>query len=126
MARRTPALEWICAALGGAIVLAVLAVVGAQIPGDDKAPPDIRLRVEAVQPASQGWLVRFEAANPAQSTASAVEIEGRLEAEGRLVEASQVRFDYVPRGSRQRGGLWFTHDPAQYRLSLRVLGYQEP
>ena len=123
---RKPALEWICAMLGGAVVLATLTVVAAQIPADDEAPPEIRLRVNSVQPAGQGYLVRFEAANAAQSTASAVEVEGRLEEGGRVVEASRVRFDYVPRGSRQRGGLWFTRDPAQYQLSLRVLGYQEP
>jgi len=125
-AMQKPALEWVCAALGGAVVLATLAVVAAQIPGDDKAPPEIELRVSAVRPAGQGYLVRFEAANAASSTAAAVEVEGRLEEDGRLVEASRVQLDYVPRGSRQRGGLWFTHDPAQYRLSLRVLGYQEP
>ncbi|HWX50458.1 MAG TPA: TIGR02588 family protein [Roseomonas sp.] len=123
---RKPALEWICAALGTVIVLATLAVVAAQIPGDDEAPPDIRLRVESVRPAGEGYLVRFEATNMAQSTAATVEIEGRLEEGGRSVEVSRVQLDYVPRGSRQRGGLWFTRDPAQYRLSLRVLGYQEP
>ncbi|MDJ0386771.1 hypothetical protein QMO56_01480 [Roseomonas sp. E05] len=123
---RKPALEWVCATLGGVVVLVTLAVVVAQIPGADSAPPDVHLRVEAVQPSGGGYLVRFEAVNRAQATASAVEVEGRLEEGGRLAEASRVRLDYVPRGSRQRGGLWFTRDPAQFRLSLRVLGYQEP
>lgn len=123
---RKPALEWICAAIGALIVLTTLAVIGLQIPGSGTAPPQIAVRASGAERVAGGYLVRIEAANTGLATAAAVEVEGRLEENGRVLETSRVTLDYVPRHSSTRGGLWFTRDPAAYQLNLRALGYQEP
>lgn len=122
-----PALEWICATAGGLLAAATLVVIAAQIPGSGgEAPPDIRVKVASVAPSSSGYLVRLEASNAGRRTAAGVEVEGRLEEGGRTVETSRVTFDYIPRGSAARGGLWFARDPAGYALTVRAIGYREP
>ena len=122
-----PILEWICAAAGGLLAAATLAVIALQIPGSDQeAVPDVQVKVSGVAPAASGHLVRIEVSNPGKSTAAGVEVEGRLEQGGEAVETSRVTFDYVPRGSIARGGLWFARDPAGYALTVRAVGYQEP
>lgn len=122
-----PVLEWVCAALGGLLTAATLTVVALQIPGsDDAAAPDLRVEVTGVVPAASGALVRITVSNAARRTAAGVEVEGRLEEAGRVVETSRATFNYVPSGSAARGGLWFTRDPARYTLLVRAVGYSEP
>lgn len=122
-----PILEWVCAALGGLLAAATLTVIALQIPGsDDTAAPELRVEVTGVMPAAFGALVRITVSNAARRTAAGVEVEGRLEEGGRTIETSRVTFDYVPRGSATRGGLWFTRDPASYTLTVRAVGYSEP
>lgn len=122
-----PILEWVCAATGGLLAAATMAVIAFQIPGsDDRASPDLGVKVAGVAPSTAGHLVRIEVSNAGTRTAASVEIEGRLEEGGRTVETSRVTFDYVPHGSITRGGLWFSRDPAGYALTLRAVGYQEP
>jgi uncharacterized protein (TIGR02588 family) len=123
---RKPLLEWICAAIGATLVAATLVTVALQIPHEDEAPPQLRVRVVDVVAAEEGHLVRFAVTNASQATAAAVEIEGRLSQDGQVVETSHVTLDYAPRGSTARGGLWFTRDPACCTLALRAAGYQEP
>lgn len=122
-----PALEWTCAAIGGLLAAATLAVIAFQIPGsDDGASPDLGVEVAGISPSASGHLVRIKVSNAGKRTAAAVEIEGSLEEGGRTVETSRVTFDYVPRGSATQGGLWFSRDPAGYALTIRAVGYQEP
>ncbi|MBC9177106.1 TIGR02588 family protein [Pseudoroseomonas ludipueritiae] len=123
---RRPLLEWICAAIGAALVAATLVTVALQIPREDGAPPLLRVRATDVVAGEEGHLVRFTVTNASQATAAAVDIEGRLSEDGQVVETSRVTLDYAPRGSAARGGLWFTRDPACCSLSLRATGYQEP
>jgi uncharacterized protein (TIGR02588 family) len=122
-----PALEWICGTLGGLLVVATLATVALQIPGnDDRAPPVLRVQVTGVTATLDGHLARFVLVNPSEATAAAVQVEGRLLQGEQVVETSHVTLDYAPRGSSTRGGLWFSRDPACCTLSIRPLGYQEP
>ncbi|KAA2213064.1 TIGR02588 family protein [Teichococcus oryzae] len=126
MARR-PSLEWICAALGGAVVAGTLGIVAAQIPGGDPgATPELRLEASPGPASGTGHVVRLMVHNDGMRTAAAVEIEGRLYDGEATVETSRVTLDYVPRGSATRAGLWFARDPTGLRLELRALGYQEP
>lgn len=123
---RKPALEWICAAAGAALVAATLVTVALQIPHEQEEWPVLQVRVADVVPGTDGHLVRFSVTNASQATAAAVEIEGRLMQGDAVLEASHVTLDYTPRGSTTRGGLWFTRDPSCCSLSLRATGYQEP
>ncbi len=122
-----PTLEWTCAAIGGLLAAATLAVIAFQIPGSDgRAAPNIEAKAAGIAQSASGHLVRIEVSNTGKRTAAGVEIEGRLEEGGRTVETSRMTFDYVLRGSTTRGGLWFTRDPAGYALTIRAIGYREP
>lgn len=122
-----PILEHICGTVGGLLAAVTLAVIAFQIPGSgDMATPDIGVTVAGITPSASGHLVRIKVSNAGKRTATGVEIEGRLDEGGRTVEASRVTFDYVPRGSAARGGLWFARDPAGYALTIRAIGYREP
>ncbi|MDB5370269.1 MAG: hypothetical protein JWP20_1827 [Roseomonas sp.] len=121
-----PALEWACATVGAVLVAATFAIVAAQIPGDDDAPPALRVEVLDVSPGPAGYLARFAVTNASKATAAAVEIEGQLRDGERTVETSRVRLDYAPRGSTARGGLWFREDPSRLTLTVRTTGYSAP
>ena len=122
-----PILEWACATLGGLLAVATLTVVALQIPGSgEDTVPDLRIEVTSITPAAPGYLVRFVVSNAQRRTAAGVEVEGRLEQGGQVVETSRVTFDYVASGSAARGGVWFTRDPASYALTVRAVGYRDP
>lgn len=112
----------------GALLLAgTLGVVAVQaVTHDAEAPPE--LSVDAQPPLRQGgrYLVRFALSNASNTTAAGVEVEGRLTRDGQTVEASRVVFDYVPRGSTVRGGLWFGQDPGAYALTVQATAYRDP
>lgn len=88
--------------------------------------PAVAFRTVAIEPQASGYLVRFEASNNGDVTASAVEIAGLLTRSGATVEEGHVVIDYLPGRSVARGGMWFTQDPRQGELILRALGYVDP
>ncbi len=45
---------------------------------------------------------------------------------GAVIEESAVTFDFVAQKSTVSGGLYFTTDPQEHRLVLRVEGYTDP
>jgi uncharacterized protein (TIGR02588 family) len=120
----TPLLEWIVAAAGLAFILAALGlIVFAEVSGG-RAPPVIVVRAQAIEPVDGGWLVRFEARNPAREAAAEVQVTGTLPAAGG--ETRSVVLDYVPGGGVRRGGLLFEGDPRAGGLELAAEGYREP
>lgn len=122
-----PALEWACAAVGALLLVGTLGVVAVQaVTHDAEGAPE--LSVDAQPPLRQGgrYLVRFTLNNASNTTAAGVEVEGRLTRDGQTVEASRVVFDYVPRGSAVRGGLWFGQDPGGYVLTVQATAYRDP
>lgn len=121
-----PLLEWIFATAGAVIVVGMMSFNVVQALKNDDAPPDIQVGVEELLKTSQGFLVQIKASNIGGTSAAGVMIEGILSENGKELETSEVTFDYVPPHSRQKGGLFFAHDPKQYELKLRVLGYQDP
>jgi uncharacterized protein (TIGR02588 family) len=124
---RKPVLEWIAAAVGVTLTLALLGFIGwnaIQTRGD--SAPAISVTVASIEPRAGAYLVRFVARNDAPTTAAAVQISGQLRRPGVPPETSSVTLDYLPGDSRQEGGLIFTHDPRTGQLTLRPLGYVEP
>lgn len=84
------------------------------------------LAVEEIERQPGGYLVRIRADNVSGATAAAFQFEGLLRRDGTIIERSTGTFDYVPRGSTETGGLWFTEDPSTMDLQVRPMGYQEP
>lgn len=118
----TPMLEWIAAATGLVLTLALLALLGKEaLLGQRDEVPTVEVRVERIVEKEGLFVVEVEAVNHHGATASAVEIEGTLGD-----TASTVTIDYVPGHSRRRAGLYFREDPRGGQLDVRALGYEEP
>jgi uncharacterized protein (TIGR02588 family) len=118
--------EQAVAFLGVAVVAATLAYLGWQIATEGDGPPVLRVQAGTSQPNGTGYLVGFEAFNDGPSTATALEIVGRLERDGTPIEESRATIDYLPPRSSRQGGLFFARDPAGFNLVLRSGGYADP
>ena len=122
-----PLLEWVAAAIGLLLTLGIIGFIGWQaITGPDEAPPQISVEAGPLTPYGAGYVVEFIARNRSSTTASAVEIEGKLMDGSTEKATSSATLSYVPGHSERRGGLFFSEDPRRYRLELRPLGYSRP
>lgn len=119
-------LEWVAAALGGLLVLAVLIFLLWQGVGGGDGPPDVTVSVARVTAQSDGFHVGFTARNDGASPAMALTVEGVLTTPAGEVERLETVLDYLPASSSRRGGFIFAADPRLGRLELRAVSYQEP
>jgi uncharacterized protein (TIGR02588 family) len=124
--RRTPILEWIAAAIGLVLALAVTGLVAWDALNQDGAPPHILVEARTVTAFDAGFVLEVRLRNVANATAAQVAIEGVLSRGGQTVETARATFDYLPGNSVRHGGLFFSNDPRGYVVSLRALGYAEP
>ena len=124
---REPLLEWISAAIGLALTLSILGLIGREaLRGDAAQPPAIEVVPVHIARTGSGFVVEVAAVNRSGGTAAEVEIEGVLKQGDSALETSSLVFDYVPGHAERRGGLYFREDPRRHRLELRPLGYQRP
>lgn len=128
MARKTPGhdavplLEWVAAALGLLVLLAMLSVMALEIfSGGDDDLPLLSVRIEAVSATPAGHAAQFVVSNRSSQTAAAVQVEGKLGD-----EVASASIDYVPGRSEARGGLLFRGDPRTGAVELSVTGYELP
>lgn len=124
--KRYPLVEWASAALGLifiAIMVGLLAVEAIRDRGG--VPPILEVRPAGLVAARGGYVLEIEVSNGAHATAASVGIEGVLKGEAD-VETSNASIAYVPGGSHRRAALVFTRDPRDYRLELRVTGFERP
>jgi len=122
----TSRVEWIVA---GASALLVLGAIGYLVYDGVRSPatpPDVTIEIDSIGAAGPGYLVQFHARNRGRSTAADVLVEGELRADTGRVEVSQTTIDYLPPAGTQQGGLYFAHDPRQFRLELKPHGYERP
>lgn len=123
----TPLLEWISAAIGALITLALLGFIAFEaVSGPGNAPAAVGVRATAVHPTPGGYVVEITARNTSDQTAAAVRIEGALMRGAAEVEKSEAVLTYVPGQSERRAALIFSQDPRKHRLELRPTGYEEP
>jgi uncharacterized protein (TIGR02588 family) len=92
----------------------------------DRSPPDVIVEREQILDSGEDYLATFKARNRGGETAAEVKITGTLTRSGRQVEQAETTLDYVPSGSRQRGGLYFSNDPRTGELGLSASGYRIP
>ena len=121
-AANTPALEWLAAAIGLALIVLVAGVIGREaMTAETDQVPAIEVRMLRVLQVPTGYVVEFEAVNRSGATAAAVAIEGKAGE-----ETSTATLDYVAGHASTEGGLFFSHDPRKGPLELRALGFQTP
>ena len=124
---KTPALEWIAAAIGLALLgFVAFVMVREALHGDTSQIAAIEVAALRIAPAGSGYVVEFEARNRTKGAAAAVAIEGTLKSGDAEIESSTATLDYVPGQGRVTGGLFFTRDPRKASLELRALGFQRP
>lgn len=125
-AEATSPLEWAVAALGLVLIVGAIGYLAYFALTTRPEPPSVFVTRQSVAPSGNGYVVTITADNRGTSTAAAVTVEGTLLQNGTPIETSEVTLDYLPRLSERQAGLFFTHDPSQYRLELRPKGYTEP
>src|SRR5690606_30166423 len=123
---KTPLLEWIVGALSAALVLALLGFIVMEGVTREALPPDLLVMADSVSPVAAGYLQLVTIHNDGDATAAQVHVAGALLKGDSTVEGSNTILDYVPISARRRGALQFQHDPAEYKLELRVTGFSEP
>jgi uncharacterized protein (TIGR02588 family) len=119
-------LETIAAVFGAVVALGTLGLIvwDGWTAGD--APPFVTVDSLRVHEQEGGFVLEILASNRGGEAAAQVLVEGELHDAGRVVETSETTFDYVPRQSERRGGLFFREDPRTHEVRLRALGYVDP
>lgn len=118
----TPVLEWIAAAVGLALILSVIAVIGNEaLRAQESSLPAITVRPLRVEQGPAGFVLEFEAVNLTGGTAAAVAIEGKAGD-----ETSTATIDYVPGHGSVKGGLFFSKQDPRAGVDLRATGFQTP
>ncbi len=124
--KETPVWEWIIAVAGLILVVGAVGLTFYRATTEDKTPPQLKIEVDSTEPNGIGYLVKFTVKNTGNQTAAAVAVEGELKTETETVETSGATLTYSPANSKRHGGLFFTKDPLQFQLQIRVTGYEEP
>ena len=115
--------EWMIAAAGLILVAASIGIMIYRAATQETTPPRLEVVVDLIEPNGDGYLVKFIVKNTGNQTAAAVAVEGELKAAS---ETAVATLTYVPSNSARRGGLFFTKNPQQFDLQIRVTGYEEP
>ena len=115
--------EWIIAAVGLILVVVAIGTTVYRAMTEESTPPKLEVVIDSILPNGDGYLVRFTVKNTGNQTAAAVAFEGKLKDES---ETGTATLTYVPSNSERRGGLFFTKNPQQSDLQIRVTGYEEP
>lgn len=118
-------LEWIGAALGLLLTLAMVGHLVIEAFRETKGPPRLSVTHGAAELGEGGYTVPVTVHNKSDATAEGVEIRGALETAGQ-VEERRAAFNYVPGQGEAKGGLVFQSDPAKGRLRVTAEGYSEP
>lgn len=121
-----PALEWIAAALGLIVTLALLAIIGRDALQGSEGTPVLEASAGETRRVAGGSVVDFTVANRAPAAAASVEVEGVLTLPGEESETSVATLDYVAGNSEARGAMMFSGDPSAGGLKVRVRGFTEP
>ena len=120
--------EWATAAVGAALVLAVVGQLVREAVRDPRRPPDVTVTADSVTGGRGGFVVHFTARNGGDETAADLTVRATLAAPGDTVER-EATVDYLPGRSDRGGGLVFPRDPRDPRagtLRVEAVGYREP
>lgn len=121
-----PLWMWGIGLLGLILVLGSIGFALYEAIAGDSSPPDVKVQVEGVIEAQNGFLVEFRVLNEGGRTAAGLTVEGELRDGTDIVETSETTLEYVPSHSERTGGLFFSQDPREYDLKLRAKGYETP
>lgn len=118
--------EWIVAAAGLLLVVSAVGTTFYNALTEEKTPPRLEVTIDSITPNANNFLVKFVVKNTGGQTAAAVTVEGELKNGAETPETASATLTYAPAHSERRGGLYFTKNPQQGDLQIRVTGYEEP
>ena len=117
--------EWLLAAVGALLIAGAIAMSVYRAVSTDR-PAAFDVEVASITSSPSGFTVTFRIRNTGDATAAAVNIEGSLSTNGTDLEHSTAILSYVPAESEREGALFFSNDPSQHKLQVRVKGYEKP
>lgn len=119
-------IEWITGLCATLIVLAITGWVLLEAITSADRPPELSVRILAINPVPGGWRVMFEVENTGDQAAAAVQLKASLVDGTKPMEEAELTLDYVAGESTARGGLFFTNNPAEYHLQIAPTGFTDP
>ena len=117
--------EWVTAGIGLCCLvgsLGFLALEGLDI----STPPQPVIEVVSTQAQQGRYLVQLRVHNAGSSTAAALKVVGELRDGDEVLERRETEFDFLPGESWRGGALFFTRDPARFRLAIEPESFQQP
>jgi len=128
--RRVPAgvplLEWTCGVAGASVALLFLVVLGVESLTRAETPPLLAVGITGRRPAGEAVAVTIRVVNLGGTTAAEVGVEGIAAGPDGVPLRSEIRFDFVPRGSQREGALLFPPGTDTSAVRVRALGYRAP
>jgi uncharacterized protein (TIGR02588 family) len=116
--------EWVSLAGAAAVVLLLVGLIVAQIPGSDR-PAAPEARVDGVRQAADTFHVDVTVDNRGERSATNVQISAELTIGVDTVTGDQT-IDFLSGGEQQRLTFVFTQDPASGDLQVAVTGFGVP
>jgi len=121
--RRTPA-EWATLLGSAGLVLVVVVLILAQVPGDDR-PAEPVARVGRVRQVGDAFQVDVTVANAGDRTAAQVQVTAGLTL-GDTTSTAEQTIDFLSGGEDEQVVFIFDDDPASGDLRVAVTGYAVP
>jgi uncharacterized protein (TIGR02588 family) len=122
----TSAWEWVIAIVGALLVVSTLSYLIYFEASTSSRPPQVTIDWPVIMRSGDKYLVSFIARNQSSATAAGLRIRGELRQDGRIVESSELSFDYLPGFSDRQGYFYFEQDPSVGELHVFPLSYVEP
>lgn len=121
-----PTWEWIIAALGALLLLAVIAFTSYRIANDGGDPAGFSFEVDSVTEVNGTFVANISVINTGDQTAAALAIEGSIKQGEQDIETSTATLTYAPANSKRQAALIFTKDPRKYTFEIRPVGFEKP
>lgn len=126
LVERTPVAEWVAAALGLVLTLAVVGYTLWEGLTQDDGPPRLSVSAGRATPTPDGYVVPIVVKNVSHATAAEVQVHAALSLPGRAPEEHTAQFAYVPGHGEVKGGIVFRSNPTNAYVALTVEGYADP
>lgn len=121
---RTSAGEYAAGAVGGLLVLLLVAFLGYQAVAVRQTGVELSVEVTRIEAGGTGYEVHLRVHNTGGTTAEAVHLSGEVSRDGRQVARGSATISYVPPDSRRTAVLVFSADPREGDLAVGVAGYE--
>lgn len=122
----TSLIEWIAAGLGAAILCSMLGYMAYEGLGEVEGFPKVEFTTAAPERHGRSFLLRFDATNSGEVTATSLIVRATLTDGEKEVEARELTIDYLPKQSRRSGGFFFLRDPSSYKVTISATAYLDP